>query len=41
MIENKDTFNMLQGTVRMQFNCDGTQIINAKNLQKFLHENLP
>ena len=32
---------MVQGTVRMQFNCDGTQIINAKNLQKFLHENLP
>lgn len=35
------TICMVQGTVRMQFNCDGTQIINAKNLQKFLHENLP
>ncbi len=35
------TICMVQGTVRMQFNCDGTQIINAKNLQIFLHENLP
>jgi len=35
------TICMVQGTVRMQFNCDGTQIINAKDLQKFLHENLP
>ena len=35
------TICMVQGTIRMQFNCDGTQIINAKNLKKFLHENLP
>ena len=35
------TICIVQGTVRMQFNCDGTQIINAKDLQKFLHENLP
>ena len=32
---------MVQGIVRMQFNCDSTQIINARNLQKFLEENLP
>ena len=35
------TICMVQGTVRMQFNCDGTQIINAKDLTKFLQENLP
>ena len=35
------TICMVHGTVHMQFNCDGTQIINAKNLQRFLHENLP
>ena len=34
------TICMVQGTVLMQFNCDGTQIIDAKNLQKFLQENL-
>ena len=41
MIENKDTCSMGQMTVRMQINCDGTQIIHTKTLQKFLHENLP
>ena len=35
------TVCMVQCIVRMQFNCDGTQIIDARNLQKFLQENLP
>ena len=32
---------MVQGFVRMQFNCDGTQIINARDLKRFISENLP
>jgi hypothetical protein len=32
---------MVQASVRMQFNCDGTQSVDARNLQKFLQENLP
>ena len=35
------TVCMVQCIVRMQFNCDGTQIVDARNLQKFLQENLP
>ncbi|MDH5469357.1 MAG: hypothetical protein OEY45_07590 [Gammaproteobacteria bacterium] len=35
------TVCMVQGFVRMQFNCDGTQIINARNLERFISENLP
>lgn len=35
------TICMVQGIVRMQFNCDGTQFVTAQNLQKFLKENLP
>lgn len=35
------TICMVQGIVRMQFNCDGTQIVTARNLQRFLEENLP
>jgi hypothetical protein len=35
------TINIVQGIVRMQFNCDGTQIIDAHNFRKFLEENLP
>ena len=32
---------MVQGFVRMQFNCDGTQIINARDLKRFISVNLP
>jgi hypothetical protein len=35
------TVCMVQGYVRMQFNCDGTQIINARDLKQFISENLP
>jgi len=31
----------VQSIVRLQFNCDGTQIIDAENYQSFLDENLP
>ncbi len=32
---------IVQDMVRMQFNCDGTQIISAENYQKFIEENMP
>lgn len=35
------TVCMVQGIVHMQFNCDGTQIINARNVKRFLSENIP
>lgn len=35
------TICIVQGIVRMQFNCDGTQIIDAHNFRVFLEENLP
>jgi len=35
------TVCMVQGIVHMQFNCDGTQIINAKNVRRFVDENIP
>jgi hypothetical protein len=35
------TICIVQGIVRMQFNCDGTQIIGANDFRKFLEENLP
>lgn len=35
------TICIVQGIVRMQFNCDGTQIIDAHNFKRFLTENLP
>lgn len=34
------TICMVQGIVRMQFNCDGTQIIDAHNFKHFLQENI-
>ncbi len=34
------TICIVQGIVRMQFNCDGTQIIDAHNFKHFLEENL-
>ncbi len=35
------TICIVQDMVRMQFNCDGTQIISAENYQKFLEQNIP
>ena len=35
------TICIVQDMVRMQFNCDGTQIISAENYQKFLEDNMP
>ena len=35
------TICIVQGIVRMQFNCDGTQIIDAHNFKQFLEDNLP
>ena len=35
------TINIVQSIVRIQFNCDGTQIVSAENYMKFLEENLP
>ncbi len=32
--------NLVQSLIRLQFNCDGTQIIKAENFQRFLEENL-
>ena len=34
------TICIVQGIVRMQFNCDGTQIIDAHNFKTFLEENV-
>jgi len=34
------TICIVQGIVRMQFNCDGTQIIDAHNFKHFLEENI-
>lgn len=32
---------IVQGLVRMQFNCDGTQLVTAKNYRRFLEESFP
>lgn len=34
------TICIIQDMIRMQFNCDGTQIISAENYQKFLEDNI-
>lgn len=34
------TLSSVQSIVRMQFNCDGTQIVSAENYQQFLEDNL-
>ena len=31
---------IVQGIVRMQFNCDGTQLVSARNYRRFLQENV-
>lgn len=35
------TICIVQDMIRMQFNCDGTQIISAENYQKFIEDNMP
>lgn len=35
------TICIVQNLVRLQFNCDGTQIISAENYQKFIKDNMP
>lgn len=35
------TICMVQGIVRIQFNCDGTQILQGRNFRQFLAENFP
>lgn len=35
------TICIVQNLVRLQFNCDGTQIISAENYQKFIRDNMP
>jgi len=35
------TVCIVQNLVRMQFNCDGTQIISAENYKKFIEDNMP
>lgn len=34
------SISTIQDTIRMQFNCDGTQIVNAHGFQSFLEQNL-
>ncbi|MFO7602262.1 MAG: hypothetical protein R6X06_00440 [Gammaproteobacteria bacterium] len=35
------TICMVQRIIRIQFNCDGTQILRAEDFQRFLDENIP
>jgi hypothetical protein len=35
------TINLVQSVVRLQFNCDGTQIVRSVDIERFLAENLP
>ena len=35
------TICIVQDMIRMQFNCDGTQIISAENYQQFIEDNMP
>ena len=34
------TLCIVQSTVRLQFNCDGTQIVSAENYKRFLEQNM-
>lgn len=34
------TISIISNTLRLQFNCDGTQIVNARGLQDFIEQNL-
>ncbi len=35
------SISTVQSVVRLQFNCDGTQIIHAKDFEQFIDQNLP
>lgn len=35
------SISIVQSVVRMQFNCDGTQIIHASDFDSFIRDNLP
>lgn len=35
------TISTVQSVVRLQFNCDGTQVVHARDFDSFLQENLP
>ena len=35
------SISIVQSVVRLQFNCDGTQIVHAKDFDNFIEENLP
>jgi hypothetical protein len=35
------SISTVQSVVRLQFNCDGTQIIHAKDFEQFIEQNLP
>ncbi|MBL7002637.1 MAG: hypothetical protein ISR69_01250 [Gammaproteobacteria bacterium] len=35
------TISMVQALVRLQFNCDGTQIVTANDFDKFVEMNMP
>ena len=35
------SISTVQSVVRLQFNCDGTQIIHARDFDSFIEENLP
>ncbi|MBC8212259.1 MAG: hypothetical protein H8E21_14455 [Gammaproteobacteria bacterium] len=35
------SISIVQSVVRLQFNCDGTQIVHAKDFDNFVVENLP
>ena len=34
------TISIVKDAIRMQFNCDGTQIVNARGFQEFLEQNI-
>ena len=34
------SMSIINDTIRMQFNCDGTQLVNAQGLQRFIDQNL-
>lgn len=35
------TISIVQSVMRMQFNCDGTQFIKAKDFKHFIEETMP
>jgi len=35
------TICVVQDMIRLQFNCDGTQIVRTEHYKKFLEDNMP